>query len=128
MRLLKVGVVPRTATEGVVLHVVIILAIGGVVVTITITDGRIAAVHMERGLDESDDPSANDVYYNRALNGATRNGVTTPGIPAQIVSRQTADGIDAVSRATYTSNAAQAAARQALAQATAAKNGGGASG
>ncbi len=99
-----------------------------IVVTITITDGRIAAVHMERGLDESDDPSANDVYYNRALNGATRNGVTTPGIPAQIVSRQTADGIDAVSRATYTSNAAQAAARQALAQATAAKNGGGASG
>lgn len=99
-----------------------------IVVTITITDGRIAAVHMERGLDESDDPSANDVYHNRALNGATRNGVTTPGIPAQIVSRQTADGIDAVSRATYTSNAAQAAARQALAQATAAKNGGGASG
>lgn len=84
-------------------------------VSFTVTDGVIGAITVEKGEDRSEkyetDPESNDTYLNRAINGKT--GYT--GIPEQIAARQSADSIDVVSRATYSSKAIQAAVQNALA-------------
>ena len=83
-------------------------------VTVEIAGGRIVAVHVERSEDESDDPEANDKYLGYAENGRTRKGVDYVGIPAQIVEKQGADGVDAVSGATYSSDTIRGLAAEAL--------------
>lgn len=65
-------------------------------------------------LDQSDDPDANETYFGYAVNGRTRRGVNYPGIPAQILEKQSADGVDIVTGATYSSNSIIAAVKDAL--------------
>jgi uncharacterized protein with FMN-binding domain len=86
-------------------------------VTLTIEGGCITQVSVEKTADQSDDPEANDTYLSYAIQGRTRKSVWYPGIPAQIVDRQSADGVDAVSGATYSSRAVGEAAQAALNQA-----------
>jgi uncharacterized protein with FMN-binding domain len=86
-------------------------------VTLTIESGKITQVSVEKTADQSDDPDANDSYLSYAIQGRTRKSVWYPGIPAQIVDRQSADGVDAVSGATYSSRAVGEAAQAALTQA-----------
>jgi uncharacterized protein with FMN-binding domain len=86
-------------------------------VTLTIEGGKITQVSVEKTADQSDDPDANDSYLSYAIQGRSRKSVWYPGIPAQIVDRQSADGVDAVSGATYSSRAVGEAAQAALNQA-----------
>ncbi|MBR1781466.1 MAG: FMN-binding protein [Oscillospiraceae bacterium] len=90
-------------------------------VTLTVRDGSITAVDVVKGEDESEEPEDNEYYLSYAMKGRTRLGVFYPGIPAQIISAQSADGVDVVSGATYSSRTILTAARQAIAQAVAAK-------
>ena len=83
-------------------------------VTATVSDGRIVSVDVVKTADESEDPEDNDVYLNFAVNGRTRRGITYVGVPQQITDKQSADEIDAVSGATYSSEAIRNAALQAL--------------
>lgn len=71
-------------------------------VTITVEDGKIASLDILKTEDYSDDPDRNEKYINIALNG-TRSG--TKGILEQITLLQKSDELDAVSGATYTSEA-----------------------
>lgn len=85
-----------------------------ITVTVTIEDGAIAAIEAIKTADESDDPERNDTYMGYAVNGRTRRGITYVGVPQQIVDKQSADEIDAVSGATYSSEAIRNAVVQAL--------------
>ena len=82
---------------------------------VTVSGGEITSVTFTRSQDESEYPEDNDPYISYAANGRTRGGVYYAGMAAQIVAAQSADGLDAVTGATYSSRAMQAAARQALA-------------
>ena len=64
--------------------------------------------------DQSDDPDANVTYFGYAVNGRTRRGVNYPGIPAQILEKQSVDGVDVVTGATYSSNSILKAVKDAL--------------
>ena len=86
-------------------------------VTATVTNGKITAVTAEKQDDQSDDPDGNDFYMKNAINGRTRGGVWYEGVIKQILNKQSADQIDVVSSATYSSNAIAEAARGALSQA-----------
>ena len=70
-----------------------------VIVTVTVEDGLIRKVSLEIGQDESDFPEDNDYFIDRAVNGTTKQ----KGIPDRIVAAQSAEDVDAVSGATYTS-------------------------
>ena len=83
-------------------------------VTATVSDGRIVSVDVVKTTDESEDPEDNDVYLNFAVNGRTRRGITYSGVPQQIIDKQSADEIDAVSGATYSSEAIRNAVLEAL--------------
>ena len=76
-------------------------------------EGKITNVSVEKGEDRSDNPDGNDSYFNKAIKG-TKNKA---GVPTQIVDNQGTDGVDAVTNATYTSNAIKAAVNDALKQA-----------
>lgn len=91
-----------------------------ILVTVTIQDGAIHSVQVEKGEDRSEDPEDNDSYLERAVNGRTRKGVFYPGIPAQAVEKQSAE-TDAVSGATWSSDAIRRAVGDALAEAREAK-------
>lgn len=82
--------------------------------TISIQGGRI--IKAEAVSEDIDEKSQS--YFNYAVNGRTRtkNGVTTTytSVLQQMVDKQSADDIDIVSGATYTSNAIIDAAKQAL--------------
>ncbi len=86
-------------------------------VTVTIQNGTLIDVQVERENDTSYEPEANRRYLDRAKNGRTLQNVRYPGVAEQAMSRQSADAIDAVSGATYSSRAIQTALAQALAQA-----------
>lgn len=86
-------------------------------VTTVIEDGRIASVSAGRSGDRSEDPDNNTNYIDFAKNGRVRNGVTYRGVIEQVLEKQSASGIDAVSRATYSSNAILAGVRNDLQQA-----------
>lgn len=83
-------------------------------VTITVTDGKIADVAVEKLQDTSDDPELNEAYLNYAINGRTRKDVWYEGVVNQILAEQSAEEIDIVSSATYSSNAITMAAQEAL--------------
>ena len=70
-----------------------------VIVTVTVEDGLMCKVAVEIGADESDFPEDNDYFIDRAINGTTKQ----KGIPDRIVAAQSAEDVDAVSGATYTS-------------------------
>ena len=69
-----------------------------ITVQITVKDGAISRCDVSFGEDRSVDPEENDYYIGRAMNGASGR----KGIPAQVVSKQSAD-VDIVGGATYTS-------------------------
>ena len=81
-----------------------------VLVTVTIEDGLIRRVAVALGEDESDYPEDNDYFIDRAINGTSKQ----KGVPAQIVDAQSAENIDGVSGATYTSNTIRSLVRDAL--------------
>lgn len=83
-------------------------------VTVTVAEGRIASVNVEKGADESEYPEDNEPFLNRALNGRGQ----TAGIPEQITEAQGLDGVDAVSGATYSSETIRALAARAIAEAS----------
>ncbi len=86
-------------------------------VSITVTEGKITKIQVEKGEDTSEYPEDNDSYLENAINGRSRGGVWYPGLVEQIIAAQSADQVDVVSRATYSSHAIQKAAQQALTQA-----------
>lgn len=74
--------------------------------TVNVSNGYITSVEFEKINDDSEYPDDNNIYMNLMINGRKRSGVFYPGIPAQIIERQSAD-VDAISGATYSSNAAK---------------------
>lgn len=85
--------------------------------SITVKEGSITEVTVEKTNDYSDDPESNETYLDYAVNGRTRGGVWYEGVVNQILNNQSADNLDVVSSATYSSNAIAESARAALAQA-----------
>jgi uncharacterized protein with FMN-binding domain len=83
-------------------------------VTVTVSDGKISAIAVEKTQDESEEPEDNDRYLSFALDGRTRKGVFYVGVPQQIIQNQSAETVDAVSGATYSSETIQRAVLQAL--------------
>jgi hypothetical protein len=83
-------------------------------VTVTVSDGKISAIAVEKTQDESEEPEDNDRYLSFALDGRTRKGIFYVGVPQQIILTQSADTVDAVSGATYSSETIQRAVLQAL--------------
>ena len=77
--------------------------------TVTIKDGKVTAVTDIQGSGDFYD-SDNDWYISRASKGTSK----YPGVVTQITETGTADGIDAVSGATCSSNAIIAAVKQAF--------------
>ena len=65
---------------------------------------------MSFGEDESEEPEENDYFINRAVNGTGK----VKGVPAQIVDAQSAEQIDGVSGATFTSNTIRSLVNEAL--------------
>lgn len=90
-------------------------------VSVTIEGGKITDVAAVRTEDRSEFPEDNEEYLDYAISGRTRKGVDYTGIPAQIIDNQTADTVDTVSGATYSSRAIQNAAQEALKLAAAKK-------
>ena len=85
-----------------------------ILVTVVIENGRITGVEAAKTADESDEPELNATYMGYAVNGRTRRSIEYPGIPGQIIEKQSADSVDAVSGATYSSEAIRNAVLQAL--------------
>lgn len=83
---------------------------GTVSVTITIKDNRITRSTYDMGDDTSS-------YFQKAWLGTTRGGKYYTGIKAQVEAKMSADGIDTVSGATYSSKGIIEAYRNALSQA-----------
>lgn len=78
--------------------------------TLTIQGGKI--IKCEAESDDIDDSSK--TYFGYAVNGRTRKGTTYSSVLQNIVDKQSADNIDTVSGATYSSDAIIEGARQAL--------------
>lgn len=83
-------------------------------VSASIEEGKIEEINVEKLDDQSEFPEDNDVYLDYAINGRTRKNVWYEGVVKQILTAQSADQIDVVSSATYSSNAIIAAAQEAL--------------
>lgn len=86
-------------------------------VTITVSGGVVTDVQVAKENDTSEEPADNRRYLDFAKNGKNYGGVQHPGLPSQILEKQSADEVDLISGATYSSKALQAAAQQALGQA-----------
>ena len=84
-------------------------------VTIRVEEGKISRVSVSKGEDESDSPEDNDFYLGWAVNGRTRSGQFYPGLPAQIVSSQSAD-VDTITGATYSSGTIRSIAAQIISE------------
>ncbi|MCD8126812.1 MAG: FMN-binding protein, partial [Clostridiales bacterium] len=91
-------------------------------VDVTIQDGLITGVDITKYDDDSDDPESNETYLNYAIYGRTYRDVWYEGIVSQVLALQSGDGVDVVSRATYSSNAIISGVQEALAQASAAED------
>lgn len=91
---------------------------------VTIKDGAIAEIGVEKVNDLSDFPEDNDSYLDNAINGNTRGGVWYEGVVNQIVNSQSTDGVDVVSRATYSSNAITEAVKKCVVQGSCGGNSG----
>lgn len=80
--------------------------------TVVIEEGVITRIEVS-----TDDGGNNEAYISYAVNGMTKRGKHIPGVPEQIIDKQSLDGIDAVSGATYSSKAVKEAVKKALEQA-----------
>ncbi len=89
-------------------------------VDVTIQDGQITGVEVTKYDDTSDDPDSNETYLSYAINGRTYRSVWYEGVVSQVLTLQSGDGVDVVSRATYSSNAIITGVQEALEQALAA--------
>lgn len=83
-------------------------------ITVTVADGEIFSIEVEKQEDTSEDPETNEIYLDYALNGRTRKNIWYEGVANQIFAAQSADAIDIVSGATYSSEAITAAVQEAL--------------
>ncbi|MCD8125509.1 MAG: FMN-binding protein, partial [Lachnospiraceae bacterium] len=88
-------------------------------IDLTIQSGLITGVDVTKYNDTSDDPESNETYLNYAINGRTYKNVWYEGVVSQVPTLQSGDGVDVVSRATYSSNAIIAGVQYALSQASA---------
>ena len=86
-------------------------------VTITVSGGAVTDVQAVKENDTSEEPADNRRYLDFARNGKNYGGVQHPGLVSQILEKQSADEVDLISGATYSSKALQVAAQQALGQA-----------
>lgn len=89
---------------------------------VTVKDGAITEIDVEKIDDRSDDPDSNDSYLDYAINGRTRSGVWYEGVVSQIITDQSTDHVDVVSCATYSSNAITEAVKNAFSQAIVEEN------
>ena len=78
-------------------------------VSFTVTDGLVAKIEAKQ-VSETDDFDANLDYIEKAVYGTKK----STGLSAQIIDKQSAEGLDAVSKATCASNAIIDAAKEAL--------------
>lgn len=85
-----------------------------IIVNITVLGGKISQVTVEKGEDTSYDPDSNDPYLTYAIEGRTRKSVWYEGVVNQIIQKQSAQQIDVVSGATYSSKSIAEAAKKAL--------------
>ena len=90
-------------------------------VSVTITDGIITNIGTSFGEDLSEDPEENDYFINYALNGRKKGNTFYTGIPSQIKEKQSTEGVDIVSGATFTSQTLISLCEQALQQSAAQK-------
>ena len=86
-------------------------------VELVVEDGVLTSVTVTKENDISESPEDNERYLDYAIHGRTYKNVWYEGLVSQILQKQSADEVDAVSRATYSSRAIQSAAQQALEQA-----------
>lgn len=86
-------------------------------VELVVQDGALTTVTVTKENDTSESPEDNERYLDYAINGRTYRNTWFEGVVSQILQKQGADEVDAVSRATYSSRAIQSAAQQALEQA-----------
>ena len=86
-------------------------------VELVVQDGVLTSVTVTKENDTSESPEDNERYLDYAIHGRTYKNVWYEGLVSQILQKQSADEVDAVSRATYSSRAIQSAAQQALEQA-----------
>lgn len=86
-------------------------------VTVTVTEGKITQIAVDKTQDTSEEPEANERYLDYAINGRTRKGTQYKGVVDQILSKQDAEAIDVVSGATYSSDAITKAVQKALQEA-----------
>ncbi len=82
--------------------------------TVTVAEGKITQITVEKESDTSEDPSANDTYLKYALEGRTRKNIWYESVTKQILQKQAADTVDVVSGATYSSRAITTAVKEAL--------------
>lgn len=78
-------------------------------VSFTVTDGLVAEIEAKQ-VTETDESEDNLSYISKALDGTEK----STGLRQQIIGKQSAEGLDAVSRATCASNAIIDAAKDAL--------------
>ncbi|MCD8010038.1 MAG: FMN-binding protein, partial [Lachnospiraceae bacterium] len=88
-------------------------------IDLTVQNGLITGVDVTKYDDTSDDPDSNETYLNYAINGRTYRNVWYEGVVSQVLTLQSGDGVDVVSRATYSSNAIITGVQNALSQASA---------
>ena len=86
-------------------------------VKLVVQEGVLTSVTVTKENDTSESPEDNERYLDYAINGRTYKNTWYEGLVSQILQKQGADEVDAVSRATYSSRAIQSAAQQALEQA-----------
>ena len=86
-------------------------------VELVVENGVLTTVTVTKENDTSEMPEDNETYLDYAINGRTYRNTWFEGLVNQILKKQSADEVDTVSRATYSSKAIQSAAQQALEQA-----------
>lgn len=86
-------------------------------VTVMIKNDRITEIQVAKENDNSYNPDDNIRYLENAINGRTYKNVFYEGVVSQVITKQSADDIDVVSRATYSSKAIQSAVKTALEEA-----------
>ena len=88
-----------------------------VLAAITVKDGILTDIQVEKINVQSEVPEDNEPYMEYAINGRTRKNIWYEGVVKQILDSQSTENVDAVSSATYSSNAIVEAVSKALKQA-----------
>lgn len=88
-----------------------------VLVTMKVEGGAVTALTARISEDRSDDPSVNERYFDYAVNGRTKKDVVYKSVIAQILENQSANHVDTVSGATWSSRTIINAVKQLMQQA-----------